>query len=147
MVGVTYPTVFNFFFCLLFKIAFRVVRVTFNKRYLFAYAPDQSFVQVKISFISDDQFFCLSNHHYYYCCYYYCYFFGITSPLHGEKSVLISESYPLSEIPRTLLMKKVVPSNAVFCKQLMTVAIPIDFLWFLSFLLTPAMPKHQLLQL
>ena len=56
MVGVTYPTVFNFFFCLLFKIAFRVVRVTFNKRYLFAYTPDQSFVQVNISFISDDQF-------------------------------------------------------------------------------------------
>ena len=63
-------------------------------------------------------------------------FFGITSPLSGEKNALTSESYPLSEIPRTLLKMKVVPSSAAFCKQLITMGIPLFFRWFISSSLT-----------
>ena len=33
--------------------------------------------------------------------YVFIYFFGITSPLRGEKNALTSESYPLSKLPRT----------------------------------------------
>ena len=64
------------------------------------------------------------------------FFFGITSPLRGEKNALTSESYPLSEMPRTLLRMKAVSSNDAFCKQLITMAILMVFRWFSSSLLT-----------
>ena len=60
------------------------------------------------------------TYHYCHCCYYYhyyCCYFGITSPLCGEKNAYASGSYPLSEMPKTLLRIKAVPSNAAFCKQ------------------------------
>ena len=60
------------------------------------------------------------------------FFFVITSPLLREKNVLTSESYPLSELSRTLQKMKAVPSNAAFCKQLITMGIPIVFRWFSS---------------
>ena len=56
----------------------------------------------------------------------------VITPLRGEKNVLTSESYPLSEISRTLLKMKAVPSNAAFCKQLITMGIPMVFRWFSS---------------
>ena len=62
--------------------------------------------------------------------------FVITSPLRGEKNVLTSESYPLSEISRTLLKMKAVPSNAAFCKQLITMGIPMVVRWFWNFSVT-----------
>ena len=55
-------------------------------------------------------------------------FFGITSPLCGKKYVLTFKNYPLSEIARTLPRMKVVPSNAAFCKQIITM----DISWFLD---------------
>ena len=54
----------------------------------------------------------------------------VITPLRGEKNVLTSESYPLSEISRTLLKMKAVPSNAAFCKQLITMGIPMVVRWF-----------------
>ena len=48
------------------------------------------------------------------------FFVGTTSPLRGEKNALTSESYPLSEMSRALLRMKAGPSNAAFCKQLIT---------------------------
>ena len=49
---------------------------------------------------------------------------------------MTSESYALSEMSRTLLRMKAVPSNTVFCKQLITMRIPIVFRWFSSSSLT-----------
>ena len=63
-------------------------------------------------------------------------FIYITSPLRGEKIALIAKSYPLSEMSRTLLRMKAFPSNAAFCKQLITMAIPMVFRWFSSSSLT-----------
>ena len=71
------------------------------------------------------------HHYYYYYCYYY-YYFGITSPLPDEKNALTTESYPLSEMSRTLLRMKAVSSNAAFCKQLITMGIPMVFRRFSS---------------
>ena len=62
--------------------------------------------------------------------------FGIESTLCGEKNALTSESYPLSKISRTLQRMKAVPSNAAFCKQLMTMGIPMVFRWLSSSSLT-----------
>ena len=63
--------------------------------------------------------------------------FCITSPLRGEKNALTSESDPLSEImSRTLLSIKAVPSNGSFCKQLITMGIPMVCRWFSSSSLT-----------
>ena len=39
-------------------------------------------------------------------------------------------------MPGTLLTTKSVPSNAAFCKQLITVGIPMVFRWFSSALVT-----------
>ena len=61
---------------------------------------------------------------------------GITSPLHGEKNVLTSESYSSSEMPRTLVWMKAIPSNAVFCKKLITMGIAMIFRCFSSSSLT-----------
>ena len=47
------------------------------------------------------------------------FFVGTTSP-RGEKNASTSESYPLSEMSRALLRMKAGPSNAAFCKQLIT---------------------------
>ena len=58
------------------------------------------------------------------------YYFCITLPLRDEKNSLTSESFPLSVMPKTLLKMKAVPRNAVFCKQLITMGIPIIFRWF-----------------
>ena len=60
---------------------------------------------------------------------------GIISPLHDEKNVLTSESYPLSEIPKSLLKMKVVPCNSSF-KELKTLGIPMVFRLFSSSSLT-----------
>ena len=62
--------------------------------------------------------------------------FAITSPPRGKKNALTSESYPLSEMPRTLLRMKAVPSNAAFCKRLSTMGFPMVFRWFSSSSLT-----------
>ena len=64
------------------------------------------------------------------------FFFGKTSPLRGEKNTFTSESYPLSEISKTLLWLTAVSSNAAFCKQLITMGIPMVFRWFSSSSLT-----------
>ena len=68
--------------------------------------------------------------------YYYYYYFVITSPLRGKKNALTSESYPLSEMSSTFLRIKAVPSNKAFCKQLITMSIPMVFRWFSSSSLT-----------
>ena len=86
--------------------------------------------------LTDLYYYCY--YHYYYYYYYYC---CTTSQLRGEKNTLTSESYPLSKMSRTLLRMKAVPSNVVFCKQLITVGIPMVFRWFSSSLLTvPKVP-------
>ena len=75
-------------------------------------------------------------YYFYYYYYYYYYYFGITSPLRHEKNALTTESYPLSEMSRTLLRMKAVPSNAAFCKQLITMGIPMVLRRFSSSSLT-----------
>ena len=53
MLSALYPTVFIFFFWLLFLIFFfDVVLLTFNKKYLFTYLPDQFLVQINIYFFA-----------------------------------------------------------------------------------------------
>ena len=81
---------------------------------------------------SDGSYHLLRNYYYYY----YYYYFGITSPLRDEKNALTTESYPLSEMSRTLLRMKAVPSNAAFCKQLITMGILMVFRRFSSSSLT-----------
>ena len=69
--------------------------------------------------------------------YYYCYYyFVIKSPLRCVKNALTSDSYPLSELSRTLLRMKAVPSNAASCKQLITINIAMVFRCFSSSSLT-----------
>ena len=65
--------------------------------------------------------------------------FGITSPHCGEKNALASENYPLPEMPRTLLRIKTVPNNAAFCKQHITMGIPVVFRCFSDS--SPTVPK------
>ena len=65
--------------------------------------------------------------------------FTYTESLYIEKNNLTSQSYPLSEMSRNLLKMKAVPGNTAFCKQLMTMGIPMVLRWFSSFSLT--LPK------
>ena len=65
--------------------------------------------------------------------------FIYTESLYIEKNNLTSQSYPLSEMSRNLLKMKAVPGNTAFCKQLMTMGIPMVLRWFSSFSLT--LPK------
>ena len=56
-----------------------------------------------------------------------------------KENSLTSETYPFSEMPRTLLSMKAVSSNGVLCKKLTTMGIPMLFTWFSSSSL--ALPK------
>ena len=88
-----------------------------------------------VSYFQRESLFCFKHVIFIFFFYFY-YFFGITSPLRGDKNALTSESYPLSEMPRTLIRMKAVPSNAAFCKQLIAMGIPMVFWWFSSSSLT-----------